>query len=261
VKDSDLIGLTADIVSAHVSHNNLPAADVPTLIRSVYQALEKADQPEVVAEEAAPSPAVSIRSSVKQDYIVCLEDGKKLKMLKRYLRTNYNMSPEDYRAKWGLPKDYPMVAPSYRETRSTLAHQIGLGRKKTVEQPAPVKAAPAKAAKAAPAKAAKPAIAKAAKPAPAKTAKAPPKVEKPVAAKVEKPAAKAAAKPAAAKAEKPAAKPLVAKAEKPAPEKIAKAAPKAAKVAKAANGAATGRKRLGIRTAKAAAQAHLGTEN
>jgi predicted transcriptional regulator len=247
VKDSDLIGLTADIVSAHVSHNNLPAADVPMLIRSVYQALEKADQPEVVAEEAAPLPAVSVRSSVKQDYIVCLEDGKKLKMLKRYLRTNYNMSPEDYRAKWGLPKDYPMVAPSYRETRSTLAHQIGLGRKKTVETPAPVKAAPAKAA---PAKAAKPAIAKAAKPAPAKVAKVAPKVEKPV----------------AAKAEKPAARPSVAKVEKPAPEKSAKpakAAPKAAKVAKAAdtNGAATGRKRLGIRTAKAAAQAHLGTGN
>ena len=143
MKDSDLIGLTADIVSAHVSHNNLPAADVPALIQSVYKALQQADQPQVVAEEAAPTPAVSIRASVKPDYIVCLEDGKKLKMLKRYLRTNYNMSPEEYRAKWGLPKDYPMVAPSYRETRSTLAHQIGLGRKKEAE---PAKATARKAA-------------------------------------------------------------------------------------------------------------------
>jgi predicted transcriptional regulator len=160
VDDTDLIGLTADIVSAHVSNNNISTAEVPGLIRSVYEALNRVGQPEVKVEPA-PEPAVPIRSSIKQDYLVCLEDGKKLKMLKRYLRTNYNMSPEDYRAKWGLPKDYPMVAPAYREARSTLAHQIGLGRKPAVTPAAAPKApraakAPAKAekaAKAAPAKA------------------------------------------------------------------------------------------------------------
>ena len=136
MNDSDLIGLTADIVSAHVSHNNVAATDVPQLIRSVFEALDKVGKPVVVAEPQ-PEPAVSIRASIKPDYLVCLEDGKKLKMLKRYLRTNYNMSPEDYRAKWGLPKDYPMVAPSYRETRSALAHQIGLGRNKVAAKAAP----------------------------------------------------------------------------------------------------------------------------
>jgi len=168
VNDTDLIGLTADIVSAHVSHNSIPTAEVPALIRSVYEALDRAGQPEIKADPA-PEPAVPVRSSIKPDYLVCLEDGKKLKMLKRYLRTNYNMSPDEYRAKWGLPKDYPMVAPSYREARSTLAHQIGLGRK-----PATTTAAAPKTAKA-PAK-----TSKAAKPAaaPAKTATAPAKTAK-----------------------------------------------------------------------------------
>ncbi len=178
MNDTDLIGLTADIVSAHVSHNSIPTAEVPALIRSVYEALDRAGQPEIKAAPA-PEPAVPVRSSIKPDYLVCLEDGKKLKMLKRYLRTNYNMTPDEYRAKWGLPKDYPMVAPTYREARSTLAHQIGLGRK-----PAAVAAAPAKAPKA-PAKMVK---------APAKTAKA--------AAKAPVAAAKAPAKPAKAAAPK-----------------------------------------------------------
>ncbi len=183
MNDTDLIGLTADIVSAHVSHNSISTAEVPALIRSVYEALDRAGQPEIKAQPA-PEPAVPVRSSIKPDYLVCLEDGKKLKMLKRYLRTNYNMTPDEYRAKWGLPKDYPMVAPSYREARSTLAHQIGLGRK-----PAAVAAAP-KAAKA-PAKAPK------APKAAAKTAKAPVKAAKaPVAV------AKAPAKPAKAAAPK-----------------------------------------------------------
>jgi len=174
VNDTDLIGLTADIVSAHVSHNSISTAEVPALIRSVYEALGRAGQPEIKAEPA-PEPAVPVRASIKPDYLVCLEDGKRLKMLKRYLRTNYSMSPDEYRAKWGLPKDYPMVAPSYREARSTLAHQIGLGRKpgkivaapaakpaaKTAKAPAKAAKAPAKAAKAAktpaaPAKAAAP---------------------------------------------------------------------------------------------------------
>lgn len=129
MSDNDLINLTADIVSAHVSHNNVSAADVPTLIQKVYAALEKASEP---AEAEAPKaePAVSIRASVKNDYIVCLEDGKKLKMLKRYLRTNYNMTPDEYRAKWELPRDYPMVAPAYAEQRKDLAKKIGLGRKR-----------------------------------------------------------------------------------------------------------------------------------
>ena len=129
MSDNDLINLTADIVAAHVSNNNMPAADVPTLIQTVYAALEKASAP-AEAEAPKPEPAVSIRASVKNDHIVCLEDGKKLKMLKRYLRTNYNMSPEEYRAKWGLPRDYPMVAPAYAEQRKDLAKKIGLGRKR-----------------------------------------------------------------------------------------------------------------------------------
>ncbi len=133
--DENLIELTADIVSAHVSKNTVPTAELPTLISSVFAALSSAAKP---AEPEAPKqePVVPIRSSVKQDYIVCLEDGKKLKMLKRYLRTNYDLSPEEYRAKWSLPRDYPMVAPAYAEQRRTLAKSIGLGRKKAVEAPA-----------------------------------------------------------------------------------------------------------------------------
>ncbi|SNS89221.1 MucR family transcriptional regulator [Sphingopyxis indica] len=132
-----LVSLTADIVAAHVSNNNVAVSDLPLIIQSVHDALAglgKADELEVKQE-----PAVSIRASVKPDYIVCLEDGKKLKMLRRYLLTHYNMTPDDYRAKWNLPKDYPMVAPAYAEKRRALAKEIGLGtkgrgggRKKTV---------------------------------------------------------------------------------------------------------------------------------
>ena len=129
MSDNNLIDLTADIVSAHVSNNNPATADLPRIIQSVYAALYATTNP-VEPEAPKQEPAVSVRSSVKHDYIVCLEDGAKLKMLKRYLRTNFDMSPEDYRAKWGLPKDYPMVAPAYAETRRALAHSIGLGRKK-----------------------------------------------------------------------------------------------------------------------------------
>jgi predicted transcriptional regulator len=132
--DENLIQLTADIVSAHVSNNSVATTELPTLIQSVFTALSVTANP---AEPEAPKqePAVPIRSSVKHDYIVCLEDGAKLKMLKRYLRTNYNLSPEEYRAKWNLPRDYPMVAPAYAEQRRTLAKSIGLGRKKAVETP------------------------------------------------------------------------------------------------------------------------------
>ena len=124
-----LITLTADIVSAHVSNNSVAVSDLPTLIQNVHSALgslgREASEPEVKQE-----PAVSIRASVKPDYIVCLEDGKKLKMLKRHLMTHYQMTPEQYRAKWNLPADYPMVAPNYAEQRRTLAKKIGLGTKR-----------------------------------------------------------------------------------------------------------------------------------
>ena len=131
-----LITLTSDIVAAHVGNNDVALADVPALISNVYAALAGLGEA-LVVEETKPEPAVSIRSSVKPDYIVCLEDGKKLKMLKRYLRTNYNMSPEEYRARWGLPADYPMVAPAYAEKRRDLAKKIGLGRKPGEPAPKP----------------------------------------------------------------------------------------------------------------------------
>ncbi len=123
-----LITLTSDIVAAHVSNNDVTVNDVPELITNVFGALQSLGQ-EAEPEEVLPEPAVSIRASVKPDYIVCLEDGKKLKMLKRYLRTNFDMTPEEYRARWGLPADYPMVAPNYAEKRRDLAKKIGLGRK------------------------------------------------------------------------------------------------------------------------------------
>ena len=122
-----LITLTADIVAAHVSNNSVAVSDVSTLIGNVHAALAglsgTAAAPEIVLE-----PAVPVRNSVKRDYIVCLDDGKKLKMLKRHLMTHYGMTPDDYRAKWGLPADYPMVAPAYAEQRRELAKAIGLGR-------------------------------------------------------------------------------------------------------------------------------------
>jgi predicted transcriptional regulator len=124
-----LVTLTADIVAAHVSNNSVAVSDLPILIQNVHGALAglgiAAAEPEVKQE-----PAVSIRSSVKPDFIVCLEDGKKLKMLKRHLMTHYQMTPDQYRAKWGLPADYPMVAPNYAEQRRTLAKKIGLGTKR-----------------------------------------------------------------------------------------------------------------------------------
>lgn len=123
-----LITLTADIVAAHVSNNSVAVSDLPHLISNVHGALSALGGASAPAE-ARQEPAVSVRSSIKPDYIVCLEDGKKLKMLKRHLMTHYGLTPDDYRAKWGLPKDYPMVAPNYAEQRRTLAVKIGLGRK------------------------------------------------------------------------------------------------------------------------------------
>ncbi|MBK8629995.1 MAG: MucR family transcriptional regulator [Sphingomonadales bacterium] len=124
-----LITLTADIVAAHVSNNSVAVSDIPTLIANVHTALVGLGGPVAAEPAARPEPAVSVRASIKPDYIVCLEDGKKLKMLKRHLMTHYNLTPEQYRAKWGLPADYPMVAPNYAEQRRTLAVKIGLGRK------------------------------------------------------------------------------------------------------------------------------------
>jgi predicted transcriptional regulator len=152
-QNQDLIALTADIVSAHVSNNKVSPAELPNLIQSIHSALVSANAP-AAPEPAKQDPAVSIRSSVKPDYIICLEDGAKLKMLKRYLRTRYAMSPEEYRRKWNLPADYPMVAPNYAEQRRSLAHRIGLGRKQVDEvlaEPAavvPAKEAPKRASKA-----------------------------------------------------------------------------------------------------------------
>lgn len=146
-----LITLTSDIVAAHVSNNDVAVTDVPALITNVYTALANLGETPVV-EEAKPQPAVAVRNSVKPDYIVCLEDGKKLKMLKRHLMTHYNMTPEQYRTRWNLPADYPMVAPAYAETRRDLAKKIGLGRKPGETKAA--KAAPAKRARKAPVEAA-----------------------------------------------------------------------------------------------------------
>lgn len=125
-QDELLVTLTADIVAAHVSNNSVAVSDLPLLIQNVHGALTGLSGEK---EEQAPKqePAVSVRASVKPDYIVCLEDGKKLKMLKRHLMTHYSMTPDEYRAKWNLPADYPMVAPSYAEQRRTLAKKIGLG--------------------------------------------------------------------------------------------------------------------------------------
>ena len=123
-----LATLTADIVSAHVSNNSVSTTDLPSLIQNVYQSLASLGGAPAPVEEKQ-QPAVSVRASIKPEYIVCLEDGKKLKMLKRHLMTHYGMTPDDYRAKWGLPADYPMVAPAYAEQRRALAKQIGLGTK------------------------------------------------------------------------------------------------------------------------------------
>ena len=124
-----MITLTADIVAAHVSNNSVAVNDLPQLISNVHGALAALGSPVAPVAEKQ-EPAVSVRSSIKPDYIVCLEDGKKLKMLKRHLMTHYSMTPEQYRTKWNLPPDYPMVAPSYAETRRTLAKAIGLGTKR-----------------------------------------------------------------------------------------------------------------------------------
>ncbi len=123
---AELLEHTTRIVAAHVASNPIAVTDVPGLIATVHQALAALGPEEPAAK---PTPVVPINQSVKPDYIVCLEDGKKLKMLKRHLKTAYNMTPDDYRKRWGLPRDYPMVAPNYSKQRSQLAKNTGLGRK------------------------------------------------------------------------------------------------------------------------------------
>ena len=127
--EDTLLTLTADIVAAHVSNNSVAVNDLPNLIQNVHSALAGIAQ-QSAAPEPRPEPKVPIRSSVKPDYIVWLEDGKRLKMLKRHLMTHYNLTPDQYRQKWGLSADYPMVAPNYAEQRRTLAKSIGLGTKR-----------------------------------------------------------------------------------------------------------------------------------
>lgn len=143
----NIIELTADVVSAYVSNNAVPVADLPLLIGHVYEALKSKVNGVVEAKVEPAVPAVPIKKSVTPDYIVCLEDGKKFKSLKRHLTTHYGLTPADYRAKWGLPADYPMVAPNYAAERSALARASGLGRKRSEpEKPAPAKRSRKKAA-------------------------------------------------------------------------------------------------------------------
>ena len=126
--EDQTLRMAVDIVTAYLSNNPLPAATIPDLIATVHGALANIGRPSEETPQTSRKPAVAVRKSVTPDYIVCLEDGKQLKMLKRYLRSNYSMTPAEYRAKWGLPADYPMVAPNYAKQRSEFAKQIGLGR-------------------------------------------------------------------------------------------------------------------------------------
>lgn len=127
---SSFIQLTAEIVSAYVSNNSVPSSDIPALISQVHAALTGVSSNSVEAPAETLKPAISVKKSITSEYIVCLEDGKKFKSLKRHLRTQYNMTPEQYREKWNLPADYPMVAPNYAATRSELARQMGLGQQR-----------------------------------------------------------------------------------------------------------------------------------
>lgn len=130
IENAELIELTSEIVSAYVSNNSVPASELPQLINEVYIALTRVGTITVEASVEPPKPAISVKKSINPDFIICLEDGKKFKSLKRHLRTQYNLSPEQYREKWGLPSDYPMVAPNYAEARSRLAKEMGLGQQR-----------------------------------------------------------------------------------------------------------------------------------
>ncbi len=125
---TELLEMTADIVSAYVGNNSVAANDLPALIANIHAALSTVSTGVVEVEPEPKEPAVPVRKSISPDFLICLEDGRKFKSLKRHLRTKYDMSPEEYRAKWNLPKDYPMVAPNYAKARSDLAKQMGLGQ-------------------------------------------------------------------------------------------------------------------------------------
>lgn len=141
--DAELLEMTADIVSAYVRNNPLPVAELARVISDTYEAISKLQGAPTPKAEEKPTPAVPIKKSVTPDFIICLEDGKKFKSLRRHLSTHYDLSPDAYRAKWGLPSDYPMVAPNYAAVRSAMAKAIGLGRKAVAPAPE-VSAAPAK---------------------------------------------------------------------------------------------------------------------
>ena len=134
-----ILRMAVDVVAAYVSKNPLPAGQIPDVIHTIYTSLSNLENGQVETKAETQKPAISVRRSVTPEYIYCLEDGKKLKMLKRHLRTTYNMTPDEYRAKWGLPPDYPMVAPNYATQRSDFAKKIGLGRKPAAETIKPVR--------------------------------------------------------------------------------------------------------------------------
>lgn len=130
ISDTTLVDLTTDIVSAYVSNNNIAAGELPVLIKNIHAALSSSSRTPLEPEVEELVPAVPIRKSISGDFLICLEDGKKFKSLKRHLRARYNLTPEEYRVRWGLPSDYPMVAPNYTASRSKLAKSMGLGRKR-----------------------------------------------------------------------------------------------------------------------------------
>jgi predicted transcriptional regulator len=134
VTSANYIELAADIVSAYVSNNSVPSSDLPSLINDIHSALVRVAGGGIEMPAEAPKPVIPVKKSVAPDYIICLEDGKKFKSLKRHLRTQYNMTPEQYREKWGLSPDYPMVAPNYAKARSDLAKEMGLGQQRRKRQ-------------------------------------------------------------------------------------------------------------------------------
>jgi predicted transcriptional regulator len=134
-KKTDLVTVVSDLVAAYVGNNSVRPTDVPDLIMRVHEAVTRIDQGEIIEPVQPPVPAVPLRKSVTSTYIVCLEDGRKFKSLRRHLKARYGMTPDEYRAKWGLPANYPMVAPDYAQARSKLAKEIGLGRKRRINSP------------------------------------------------------------------------------------------------------------------------------
>jgi predicted transcriptional regulator len=139
----ELLNLTTNIVAAFAGNNTVAISDLPGIISNVFDALRTAGRTEEAKAEASPTPAVPIRKSVTADFLICLEDGKKFKMLERHLKTRYHLSPEAYRQRWGLPRDYPMVAPAYAAQRSSVAKRLGLGRRKPAPVPQPPEPPPA----------------------------------------------------------------------------------------------------------------------